>query len=66
MAREGKTKFEAYISDVVAKPFKDILCKENLSFTKWLEQEQIKYTNNKKYKKKNQKRFQKSIDICHD
>lgn len=53
MAREGKTKFEAYIDDIIAKPFKDVLLKEKLSFTKWLEEEQKKYTNNKKYKKKN-------------
>lgn len=49
MAREGKTKFEAYIDNVIAKPFKEVLQKESLSFTKWLEEEQKKYTNKKKY-----------------
>ena len=52
MAREGKTKFEAYIDNIIAKPFKEVLYKENLSFTKWLEEEQKKYTNKKKYIKK--------------
>lgn len=52
MGREGKTKFEAYIDNIIALPFKEILEKENITFTKWLEEAQKKYTNNKKYSKK--------------
>lgn len=61
MAREGKTKFEAYIDNIIAKPFKEVLYKENLSFTKWLEEEQKKYTNKKKYIKKKWKSFKKVL-----
>lgn len=52
MAREGKTKFEAYIDNIIAKPFKEVLKEEHTTFTKWLEEEQKKYTNKKKYVEK--------------
>ena len=52
MGREGKTKFEAYINNIVAEPFKELLQKEGITFTKWLENMQIKYISGKKYMKK--------------
>lgn len=46
MAREGKTKFEAYIDDIIAKPFKEKLSQDSeysRGFTQWLEVQQRKY-----------------------
>ncbi len=53
MARDGKTKFEAYIDDIIAIPFKNKLSQDieyKKGFTQWLEVQQRKYL--KKYEKK--------------